>query len=78
MWYSRLPVSTLSSSIPHFEQSGIGTDAAFAQAALVGLINVLFTLVAIVLIDHGVGGPLMVDERHYCQYGSLPTVSPRL
>ena len=33
-----------------FEQSGIGTDA-FAQAVLVGLINVLFTLVAIVLID---------------------------
>ena len=34
-----------------FEQSGIGTDAAFAQAVLVGLINLVFTLVAMALID---------------------------
>jgi SP family arabinose:H+ symporter-like MFS transporter len=34
-----------------FEQSGIGTDASFMQAILVGLVNVVFTIVAIVLID---------------------------
>lgn len=35
-----------------FEQSGIGTDAAFMQAVLVGVINVIFTILAMVLIDH--------------------------
>lgn len=35
-----------------FEQSGIGTDASFMQAILVGLTNVVFTLVAMRLIDH--------------------------
>lgn len=34
-----------------FEQTGIGTDASFVQAILVGLTNLLFTIVAIVLID---------------------------
>ncbi|MDX1571481.1 MAG: sugar porter family MFS transporter [Xanthomonadales bacterium] len=34
-----------------FEQSGIGTDAAFMQAVLVGLTNLVFTIVAMVLID---------------------------
>ncbi|MBR9909647.1 MAG: sugar porter family MFS transporter [Gammaproteobacteria bacterium] len=34
-----------------FEQSGIGTDASFMQAILVGLVNLLFTLVALALID---------------------------
>lgn len=34
-----------------FEQTGIGTDASFMQAILVGLTNVIFTLVAIALID---------------------------
>lgn len=34
-----------------FEQSGIGTDASFVQAIFVGLINLLFTLLAIALID---------------------------
>ena len=34
-----------------FEQSGAGTDAAFLQAIAVGLTNLLFTLVAIYLID---------------------------
>jgi MFS transporter, SP family, arabinose:H+ symporter len=34
-----------------FEQSGAGSDAAFLQAVLVGLVNLAFTLLAIVLID---------------------------
>jgi sugar porter (SP) family MFS transporter len=34
-----------------FEQSGIGTDSAFIQAILVGITNVVFTIVAMVLID---------------------------
>lgn len=34
-----------------FEQSGIGTNASFMQAVLVGLVNLVFTLVAMGLID---------------------------
>jgi len=34
-----------------FEQSGIGTDASFVQAILVGLVNLVFTVVAILFID---------------------------
>jgi len=34
-----------------FAQSGVGTDAAFMQAILVGLINVVFTVAAMSLID---------------------------
>lgn len=34
-----------------FEQTGIGTDASFMQAILVGITNVVFTLIAIALID---------------------------
>jgi len=34
-----------------FEQSGIGTDASFIQAILVGLTNLVFTIIAILLID---------------------------
>ncbi|MCH8554413.1 MAG: sugar porter family MFS transporter [Schleiferiaceae bacterium] len=34
-----------------FEQSGIGTDAAFIQAILVGLVNLVFTILAILFID---------------------------
>ena len=34
-----------------FEQSGIGTDASFIQAILVGLTNLVFTILAMVLID---------------------------
>ena len=34
-----------------FEQSGIGTDAAFMQAILVGLVNLVFTIAAMALID---------------------------
>jgi sugar porter (SP) family MFS transporter len=34
-----------------FEQSGIGTDASFIQAILVGLTNLAFTVVAMLVID---------------------------
>ena len=34
-----------------FEQSGIGTNAAFMQAVFVGLTNVVFTILALLLID---------------------------
>jgi SP family arabinose:H+ symporter-like MFS transporter len=34
-----------------FEQSGLGTDAAFMQAILVGLINLVFTVLAILFVD---------------------------
>ncbi len=34
-----------------FEQTGVGTNAAFMQAVLVGLVNLVFTIVAMALID---------------------------
>ena len=43
-----------------FEQSGIGTDASFAQAVLVGLINLVFTVVAILFIDRIGRKPLLI------------------
>lgn len=43
-----------------FEQSGIGTDASFSQAILVGLINLVFTVAAISLIDRIGRKPLLV------------------
>jgi sugar porter (SP) family MFS transporter len=42
-----------------FEQSGIGADAAFMQAALVGLVNLVFTVLAIALIDRLGRRPLL-------------------
>jgi len=42
-----------------FEQSGIGTNAAFMQAALVGLVNLAFTVVAMALIDRFGRRPLL-------------------
>ncbi len=43
-----------------FEQSGIGTDASFSQAIYVGLINLVFTLIAISLIDKLGRKPLLI------------------
>lgn len=43
-----------------FEQSGVGTDAAFAQAVWVGIINVVFTIVAMVCVDRFGRKPLLV------------------
>lgn len=42
-----------------FEQSGIGTDAAFMQAILVGLTNLVFTVLAMMLIDKVGRKPLL-------------------
>jgi sugar porter (SP) family MFS transporter len=43
-----------------FEQSGIGTDAAFMQAVLVGIVNLVFTVLAILLIDKLGRRPLLL------------------
>jgi len=43
-----------------FEQSGIGTDAAFMQAVLVGLTNLAFTVCAMALIDRIGRKPLLI------------------
>lgn len=43
-----------------FQQSGLGTDASFTQAVVVGLINVVFTVVAIGLVDKLGRKPLLV------------------
>ena len=43
-----------------FEQSGIGTDASFMQAVLVGLVNLVFTVAAILLIDKLGRRPLLI------------------
>ncbi len=43
-----------------FEQSGIGTDASFIQAILVGLTNLVFTILAMALIDRLGRKPLLV------------------
>ena len=43
-----------------FEQSGIGTDASFMQAILVGLTNLVFTLIAMALIDRVGRKPLLI------------------
>ncbi len=43
-----------------FEQTGIGTDASFIQAALVGVTNLAFTIVAILAIDKLGRKPLLI------------------
>lgn len=43
-----------------FEQSGIGTDASFIQAILVGITNLVFTVLAILYIDKLGRKPLLV------------------
>lgn len=42
-----------------FEQSGIGTDASFIQAILVGITNLVFTVLAILFIDRLGRKPLL-------------------
>lgn len=42
-----------------FEQSGIGTDASFVQAILVGLVNLVFTVLAMLFIDKWGRKPLL-------------------
>lgn len=43
-----------------FEQSGIGTDASFIQAILVGLTNLVFTILAMMFIDRLGRKPLLI------------------
>ncbi len=43
-----------------FEQSGVGTNAAFAQATYIGIINVVFTILAMLTIDRFGRKPLML------------------
>jgi MFS transporter, SP family, arabinose:H+ symporter len=43
-----------------FEQSGIGTNAALSQAIWIGIVNIVFTLVAMLLIDKLGRKPLLV------------------
>jgi len=43
-----------------FEQSGIGTDASFMQAILVGITNLVFTIAAMAMIDRLGRRPLLI------------------
>lgn len=59
-----------------FEQSGVGTDAAFTQAVWIGITNIIFTILAISLIDKLGRKPLLVGgllgvviSMSICSYG---------
>ncbi len=59
-----------------FEQSGVGTNAAFMQAIWIGIINVIFTIVAMLLIDRLGRKPLLIAglagvfiSMSICAYG---------
>ena len=43
-----------------FEQTGVGTDASFLQAILVGLVNLVFTVIAMLIIDKLGRKPLLI------------------
>lgn len=43
-----------------FEQTGIGTDASFANAIIIGLTNLVFTIVAIAFVDKLGRKPLLI------------------
>jgi MFS transporter, SP family, arabinose:H+ symporter len=43
-----------------FEQSGIGTNAALSQAIWIGIVNIVFTIVAMLLIDRLGRKPLLI------------------
>ncbi len=43
-----------------FEQSGVGTNAAFMQATYIGIINVVFTIIAMLTIDRFGRKPLLL------------------
>lgn len=43
-----------------FEQSGVGTNAAFMQAVFIGVVNVIFTIIAMITIDKFGRKPLLV------------------
>ncbi|MEO1451309.1 MAG: MFS transporter, partial [Bacteroidota bacterium] len=43
-----------------FEQMGLGTDAAFAQALWIGLVSVIFTVLSIALIDRFGRRPMII------------------
>ena len=48
-----------------FKSSGAGLDSAFAQTLLVGVVNLLFTFVAIWLIDRAGRGPCCSAARRF-------------
>ncbi len=59
-----------------FEQSGVGTDAAFTQAVWIGITNIVFTLLAMLMIDRLGRKPLLVAgllgvfiSMGICSYG---------